>query len=326
MDKGKLFRRLGLTTVVAVYLLILVGGIVRATGAGMGCPDWPKCFGTWIPPTAEEQLPDNYKEIFGAKLKGEVIFNPVKTWIEYINRLLGVLIGFFIFGTFIASVFTYFRKDNLIVSLSFLAFVLVAFEGWLGSKVVSTELHAGLITLHMLLSIIIVGILLYIVARSYDEVLGIEYVNKRQALNFLLVTLIILSVGQVLLGTQVREEVDEIIVHQKRELTDGWLSEIGGKFYMHLVLSVIIVGIHIFLYRKIKTATTQKGLLERVATILIFVIIVETLSGSLMALFKIPSVAQPIHLFFGVAVLGIQFTLFLLLNREYIGSRTKNLA
>lgn len=326
MDKGKLFRRLGLTTVVAVYLLILVGGIVRATGAGMGCPDWPKCFGTWIPPTAEEQLPDNYKEIFGAKLKGEVIFNPVKTWIEYINRLLGVLIGFFIFGTFIASVFTYFRKDNLIVSLSFLAFVLVAFEGWLGSKVVSTELHAGLITLHMLLSIIIVGILLYIVARSYDEVLGIEYVNKRQALNFLLVTLIILSVGQVLLGTQVREGVDEIIVHQKRELTDGWLSEIGGKFYMHLVLSVIIVGIHIFLYRKIKTATTQKGLLERVATILIFVIIVETLSGSLMALFKIPSVAQPIHLFFGVAVLGIQFTLFLLLNREYIGSRTKNLA
>ena len=79
--------------------LILAGGIVRATGSGMGCPDWPKCFGRWIPPTEFSQLPSNYREIYGAKLKGEVEFNAVKTWIEYANRLLGVLVGFFVFGT-----------------------------------------------------------------------------------------------------------------------------------------------------------------------------------------------------------------------------------
>ena len=84
------FRRIGILTIFAVYCVILMGGIVRASGAGMGCPDWPTCFGQWIPPTEESQLPANYHEIYAQRGYENTQFNPVKTWTEYTNRLVGV--------------------------------------------------------------------------------------------------------------------------------------------------------------------------------------------------------------------------------------------
>src|SRR5690348_2995889 len=119
------FRRLTISTLVAVYVLILVGGVVRSTGSGMGCPDWPKCFGNWVPPTSVSELPSDYREFYSSyrekknikfakyltalgfneaaenllndkSVLEEAEFNPLKTWIEYVNRIVGVVIGFMI--------------------------------------------------------------------------------------------------------------------------------------------------------------------------------------------------------------------------------------
>ena len=93
-----------------VFLVIIAGGVVRMTQSGMGCPDWPKCFGRWIPPTNANQLPSDFEKY----LKTQDIdhsFNAWHTWIEYINRLLGALLGIFIFIHFVWS-FRKFRKTN----------------------------------------------------------------------------------------------------------------------------------------------------------------------------------------------------------------------
>ena len=313
-----LFRRLGLWTIGAVYLLILVGGVVRATGSGMGCPDWPKCFGTWIPPTDISQLPANYKEIFGEKLKGEVEFNVIKTWIEYLNRLLGVLIGFLIFGTFIASFFSFWKKDKTIVWLSFIAFILVGFEGWLGSKVVSSELHPVMITLHMVLSIVIVFILLYAVARSHNSIVIIENVKESSSLSFLLIITIVLTLGQVLLGTQVREMIDKVSATMGDTLRSQWVGNVGGKFQIHGVFSILVFSLNVLLFYRIKKNIAEKGIIYRFTFWLLILILVEMLSGISLAYLDFPALMQPIHLTVATIALGIQFVIYLFLNKESV--------
>ena len=134
-------------TLVSVYLLILVGGIVRSTGSGMGCPDWPRCFGKWVPPTEAKQLPADYKEVYSqqraaknerfasylgafgfAQLADQIRndtsileeedFNATKTWIEYLNRLMGALVGVLILATFVASL-RHWQRDRWLVGGTF---------------------------------------------------------------------------------------------------------------------------------------------------------------------------------------------------------------
>lgn len=309
-----LFRKLGLTTVFAVYFLILVGGIVRSTGSGMGCPDWPRCFGTWIPPTDVSQLPANYQEIFGAKLKGEVVFNVFKTWTEYINRLIGVLVGLFIFGTLLASI-RYLKSDKRIFWLSLLAFVLVGFQGWLGSKVVSTELNEVLITLHMVLAIVIVFVLLYVVVRSYDGIIEVEKIENKPKINSILLLILGLSLVQIILGTQVRESIDVVAKQLGESFRSEWISHLGKSFIIHRSFSIIVLLSNFYLIYTLKKNIFQREIVFRLSKYMICIVLVAVFSGVLLANFSFPAFAQPIHLTLGTALIGIQFVIYLFLNQ-----------
>ena len=99
----KSFQRIIFLCIIGTYSVILAGAVVRGTGSGLGCPDWPRCFGQWVPPMDIHDLPENYKEVY--KIAGKTIadFDPFKTWTEYINRLLGVILGLGIVTLFIKS-------------------------------------------------------------------------------------------------------------------------------------------------------------------------------------------------------------------------------
>jgi len=310
---GRSFRRFGIITIIAVYVLIAVGSIVRITDSGMGCPDWPRCFGQWIPPTDISQLPENYKTVFAVAGKQIADFDAFKTWIEYVNRLVGVLIGFLIFITLILSI-KFFRVKSNVFWSAFLAFVLVGFQGWLGSKVVATNLQVGMITIHMGVALLIVLILIYSVFISFQNTLKPEYIRQPRLLISVLIGCLILTFVQIILGTQVREAIDQISVHLGNLIRETWLEEVGLVFLVHRSFSWLVLGVNLyFIWLLHRNLRTNSRLLIW-GKILIGLLLIELMTGVVMNYWAIPKVLQPVHLSLASWILGIQFLILLRLN------------
>ena len=316
------FRRLALLTVLSVLLLVFVGGVVRSTGAGMGCPDWPKCFGQWIPPTSVSELPADYQQIYSHRGYANTEFNAVKTWIEYLNRLLGALIGLFIFATFITSAVVYWRQDRAIVGYSLISLLLVGFQGWLGARVVASVLSTWLITLHMLVAIIIVGVLLYVVARSQADRFATSRQTVPMAVNRWLLISSVLLLSQILLGTQVRELIDTVADKLGEGQRHRWIDELGLRFYVHRSFSLVVLAAQLFWIAPLhKRSVASPFLVKMLGRAVGLTILVEIASGAVMAYFAIPAWAQPIHLTVAVLALGIQFVTILVINQDKLLKR-----
>jgi cytochrome c oxidase assembly protein subunit 15 len=298
--------------------VILAGGIVRASGAGMGCPDWPTCFGQWVPPTHESQLPANYHEIYAARGYKNTAFNPLKTWTEYTNRVIGVTIGFLIFLTAWASRI-YLKADKTIFFLAITAFVLVGFQGWLGSAVVASNLKPLMITLHMLLALFIVALLIYAISRSQKTLLAeIDASLLPARFGLVLKVAIGMTLLQVAMGTQVRESID-FISHQDSSVDrEFWRESFPIIFYVHRSFSAVILFTNLWLawriYQQTALAATKSRLLLRMAAVLISLIVTAILAGVSLDRLGFPAIAQPIHLLMANLIFGAQFFIFICLH------------
>jgi cytochrome c oxidase assembly protein subunit 15 len=338
------YQKIALTTVFATLFLILVGGIVRSTGSGMGCPDWPKCFGSWIPPTSVEELPEGYQEIFVEKrvkknekiagylerlgfteiayeikndpdIKREEEFNATKTWIEYLNRLVGAVIGILVFLTFLSSL-KYWKSYRAIPILSFLAVFLTGFQGWLGSIVVSTNLLPGMITVHMILAMVIVNLLLYGAFKASENYVRIDINEslKTKLWNIGLVILI-LSTIQMILGTQVREEIDSIknVSSEMIPPRSTWIESLGQIFDFHRTFSwlLVISGVYLgYLLWKEKI----RGQLKKIGIINVALIVAQILIGIGLAYLDVPKILQVLHLVGIALMICAQFLMLLMLK------------
>ncbi len=300
--KLNIYQKTAITTVIATIVLILIGGLVRASGAGLGCPDWPQCFGMWIPPTNVADLPPQYDAS---------LFNPLHTWLEYVNRLVGVLIGFLITLTFIFS-FKYRKTDKVITISSGFAFVLVLFQGWLGGQVVRSGLSAGIITIHMVVAMIILAVLLYATFRAMSERLEVTLSAKsRKTFLWISGTVLFLTMMQLILGTQVREAVD--VAKNVMELPrEGWIDTVGLLYDVHRSFSwlLVIFGIVLVVYNRKLNAPERLVYLGWVIAILI---ILQIFIGVGMEWFGIPGVLQVLHLV-SVAILICAELLYMLIT------------
>jgi cytochrome c oxidase assembly protein subunit 15 len=156
------------------------------------------------------------------------------------------------------------------------------------------------------------------VARSYNYVVEVEDVSDKSSLSFLVSAAIFLTTGQVLLGTQVREVVDQVSNAMGNALRTEWVSNLGGKFQMHAFFSIVIVFINFLIFYKINKSIVEKGLLSKFANWLIITIGIELISGLSLVFLGFPKLMQPIHLTLGTLAIGIQFVIFLFLNKERV--------
>ena len=311
------FRRLGLLTIFAVYFLILVGGIVRASGAGMGCPDWPTCFGQWIPPTSESQLPADYHKIYADRGYDNTQFNAVKTWTEYLNRLTGVSIGFLIFLTAWSSRI-FLKSDKTIFYLCLSLFFLVGFQGWLGAVVVSSNLKPFMITLHMLLALLIVALLIYAIARSQKASLQqLKTGNLTRAMLTVLKFAMLVTLIQVAMGTQVREAVDAIAHQLNAPDRHLWRDQLPAIFYIHRAFSPLVLLLNLWISWKIVQATEAGNGLRKLSFSLSGLVLLAVLAGITLDRLGIPPAAQPIHLLIANLIFGLQFFLFICLKYAF---------
>ncbi len=330
-NKKRSFYRLSVSTLTAVYILILVGGIVRSTGSGMGCPDWPKCFGSWVPPTSVSDLPGNYKDVYAAyrekknirfahylsvfgfsdtaekiltdkSILKEADFNVTKTWVEYGNRLVGVIIGFLIFAVFVFSI-RYYKTDTRLTVIAFITLFMVGFQGWIGSFVVSTNLTAWTITVHMLLALVIVALLVYLVHESGSKTV----VYSTGAFWWLLACIVVLLI-QIVLGTRVREAIDVVSSVFERSI---WINNLGEAFIKHRSFSWIVFILHVGLVVKLRKTQGVNSF----PLLLILLILGTILSGIGMAFFSVPPFLQPVHLLLATLTFGMQFLFLLKLNK-----------
>ena len=305
------FSRIVVITLGALYFLIAVGASVRASGAGMGCPDWPTCFGQWVPPTDESQLPRNYQEIYGDLGYADTEFNVLKTWTEYVNRLIGVTIGILIFITTLVS-WRLRRYDVSIFLASFSSFLMVGFQGWLGSKVVSSNLQPGMITLHMLVALAIVGALLFSLAQARKRVMSAQPVLAidRRFEQWMYVVLA-MTVLQVAMGTQVREMTDFLREAQGEGLRSSWIEFMPWFFYVHRSFSAVVLFSNLWLVNLLINSLGWQHTLTRLTFGMVLVICVAILSGATLSHLGMPAFVQPTHLVAAAMLFGLQFLIWM---------------
>ena len=334
-----MYKKSVLISLILIYLVIIAGAVVRMTGSGMGCPDWPKCFGYIIPPTQESEL--NFQPGHSYK-KGQVIihketlqvanedfktglsfdpkkwskyqkhdyaiFNPWHTWIEYINRLLGAVGGIAVFVMAILS-FGFWRKSKKIIIFSWAIVFMMGFQGWLGATVVYSVLAPLRITLHMLVALIIVLLLIYLL-----------YLVRKPKKNFVynatfkkgMVIALLLTLIQISLGTQVRQQVDEQVDVVGYTIRSLWLHNVDISFYIHRSLAILVFGINACLWYYNRRAKLNHTLMQWIFGF----IILEIFTGIVIYYFDFPFLSQPIHLILAAVIFSLQSYIMLTAFKE----------
>jgi heme A synthase len=151
---GKWLRRISLLAVGFTFVLVILGGVVRVTGSGLGCPDWPFCYGKVIPPLESKAI------------------------IEYTHRFVAsVIVGPLILLTFVIVLVGH-RRERWLLLPTTLAVVLLIIQGLLGGVTVLTELPGGIVALHLAVAQALLACLVLIMVVAQRGRPNLQTINR----------------------------------------------------------------------------------------------------------------------------------------------------
>ena len=303
---NKFFFRSALISTILSYLLIFVGGLVRVSGSGLGCPDWPKCFGRWVPPTSIEQIPAHIDP---------TAFNIVLAWIEYGNRMLGVIVGISILLMTIIAVI-YFKKNSKILLSSLLSLFLVIANGGLGAIVVSSVLNPFIVSLHMILALFLVSVLSYATIESYKLINTQKFTGilLSKKISISLIALWIFIVIEILLGTGIRTNIELIAIDNPLLSKGELLQSLNSYKYLHSILGFSLLFLSFYLCYLFKDDFL--GLSKQLVLFIFVMIIFQIFLGELMIFFELPQLTRLFHTWGSSWLVGIIIILYNTLQYE----------
>ena len=316
---------------VMTFLVVLAGSVVRMTGSGMGCPDWPKCFGLMIPPTQAEEvtwragasyepgrmliandtlwvaqeaiLAEDFSKERDAghwtsyDKHSYAIFNPLHTWVEFINRLLGALTGI---PALLLLTWAFWRgmkarhwKPFIWAMVHLLLLGLVA---WLGKKVVDGNLIPFSITIHMVGAVAIlvslVGMMQSITQHTQD--VAVAVLGRTKGWLWIAAAL---ALVQLVIGTQVREQID--LLHHAGILRSDWLGALPNEWKFHRSGSWLVALTQLVWIYPLRSVS---GPARITAMTIVGLIAAQMVTGLLFVVADMPKVLQPVHLLLAVGL------------------------
>lgn len=306
-----MIHRLAWFALLSLIFLVLAGATVRVTGSGLGCPDWPTCWGCLIPPTSVDQIDvekldlDKFKKHAARKgmdpdaITRETVldsFDPVHTWIEFSNRLASLPLGF---STLLLALFSFGAKRNRawIIGLSMFSLLDVVVNAVMGAIVVRSGLQPGIITLHMALAFLLIVVLVTIIWLSRPELSDeTSPLPNRKKIQVVSLVFFVCLFGEGLLGSQLREQTDTLAIMAETEQgieREKWGEQLGStmmfKLHRSFSWSLLITSALLFYW----LTKSRNHMLE--PKLIFAMVIAMMLMGVVLGHVAIYSVVQVLH-------------------------------
>ena len=207
--------------------------------------------------------------------------------------------------------FSYWNKKNILILNSLLIIIGMGFQAWLGKLVVDSNLAPYKITVHMLMALVIISLIIYSIFKTQKN-LNDEIIRDSFVKNLVSFTVLI-SLIQIVIGTQVREIIDLQYEIYGPNNKDKWLNAPNFYFYFHRTFSILILLLNFGLYYLIKLRNYSSIIIRKIS----FIIFLEIVVGIVMYYIDFPFLSQPIHLLLATILFSYQYYWMLHFKRTY---------